>query len=334
MHARPMRETGPGLDDERSTVSDTNGAPSELERELAVVPSRVPLRADFWDVRPPLTLRGKGYEWEHEIRVALPASYAASDRPYPVLWITDNALEHALTALPNAHLILVGVGAGLVSSNEFTVRRTYDFTPAGDLYFDSPTGNYLREFYKAFPEIRHEKLGGAGHFLDFLVDEVRPALAAEYRMKPDDHCLLGFSQGGAFVGFSLFARPGAFAKYICGSPGMYAGNYRIFELEEEYAATHDDLPATVFFGAGEDELTEPLISSFGVVSAMARMVETLVCRRYPSLQLTAKIFPGESHATMLGPLIGWGVRTVFGEEIAGRRFYHELQRVGEEKRTS
>jgi predicted alpha/beta superfamily hydrolase len=147
-------------------------------------------------------------------------------------------------------------------------------------------------------------------------------------MDPDDHGLLGFSQGGAFVGFSLFARPGAFSKYICGSPGMYAGNFRIFELEQEYAAKHDDLPATVFFGAGEDELVEPLISAFGCVSSMAKMVETLVTRGYPSLRLTAKVFSGESHGTMLGPLVNWGVRAVWGDEIAGRNFYTALRDSG------
>ena len=38
--------------------------------------------------------------------------------------------------------------------------------------------------------------------------------SADYRMN-DDHGLLGFSSGGLFVAFSLFARPGAFSRYIC-----------------------------------------------------------------------------------------------------------------------
>jgi predicted alpha/beta superfamily hydrolase len=55
-------------------------------------------------------------------------------------------------------------------------------------------------------------------------------------MDPDDHGLLGYSAGGAFVTYALFARPGAFAKYICGSAGLYAGDNAIFDLEEKYAA--------------------------------------------------------------------------------------------------
>jgi len=113
--------------------------------------------------------------------------------------------------------------------------------------------------------------GGAARFLDFLVEEVKRFLASEYRMRSLDHGLFGFSQGGTFVGYTLFTQPGAFARYICGSPALNSSNHRIFELEEEYAARNGDIPVSVFFGGGELEMAEDWISGTGIVTSMARM---------------------------------------------------------------
>lgn len=263
-------------------------------------------------------MRAAGFDWEHEIRVALPLSYAQGDNAYPVLWILDNQLEQALTVLGSSDLILVSVGAGQVPRREFNVRRTYDFTPTDELSFAGPGGEYSRrETGRLMPELLQAGAGGgAARFLDFLVDVVRPALATEYRMDAADHGLFGFSAGGTFIGYTLFSRPEAFVRYICGSPALNRGNFHIFQLEERYAAEHADLPVHVFFGAGEAEMSEYLLSGEGIVSSMARMVETLSIRDYPSLRLQAKIFPGESHDTVLPHVLSWGVRSVWAESLA------------------
>jgi predicted alpha/beta superfamily hydrolase len=129
-------------------------------------------------------------------------------------------------------------------------------------------------------------------------------------MDPDDHGIIGESGGGTFIGYALFARPGGFARYICGSPALYNSHNAIFDLEARYAAEHDDLRAHVFFAAGEAEITQPLINACGCMSSMAKMAETLSFRGYPSLRLTVKIFPGESHG-ILPLLLRWGVPAVW-----------------------
>src|SRR5262249_41422131 len=157
-------------------------------------------------------MRAEGYEWDHELRVALPVSYAEGTRAYPVLWVTDAMLETALSALGffvgGVDLIVVSVGPEAVPMREFSRRRTYDFMPHADFYPPAPGGEQLRrELEGLFSEIPAWPGGGAATFLDFLVDEARPALAADYSMSPDDHGLFGYSMGGGFVGFALFARP-------------------------------------------------------------------------------------------------------------------------------
>jgi predicted alpha/beta superfamily hydrolase len=280
----------------------------------------VPLRTRFFTVAEHRTMRAEAFRWEHEIRVALPSSYDETEQNYPVLWLTDNDLECALAVLGDAQVILVAVGAGSVSEIELAVRRAYDFYPTEDFVsFDGPGSDLLREeLERRYPSDMRPKGGGAGRFLDFLVDDVWPALAADYRFEAEEHGLVGGSAGGAFVAYALFARPGTFSTYICGSPTLNACNFNVFELERRYAETHDDLPARVFFGAGEAELTEPVISEFGCVSSLARMVETLTLRRYPSLRLSAKIFADETHETAHPHVLRWGVRSTWGDRVFGR----------------
>jgi predicted alpha/beta superfamily hydrolase len=276
----------------------------KTERIMALTPAEVPLRTTFFTLEPPRTMRAAGYDWDHEIRVALPVSYGESDRTYPVLWLTDNHLEPALQAVGAADVILVGVGAERVELRESSARRLYDFYPDEDLYPAGPAGDYIR----TIPAMQGTRGGGAQRFLDFLVDDVRAALAADYRLA-DDHCLAGYSAGGTFVAYSLFARPGGFTRFICGSGSLDC----VWPLEERYAAEHDDLPAHVFLAAGEGEPTDHL--GWNNVSSIARLAELLSIRKYPSLDLTLRIFPGETHKTMLGPLLSWGVRSVWGDEL-------------------
>jgi predicted alpha/beta superfamily hydrolase len=290
-----------------STTDDATKTPDWL----SLVKSQQPLRSLF-TVEPARKMRAPGYEWEHEIRVALPFSYAHTDKLYPTLWITDNSLEAALPVLEGFDMILVAVGAEThVSPPEFQRRRTFDFSPHEDYGFDGPAGDYLRANSPA--GWQENKGGGAGRFLDFLVDDVRSALAAEYRMDPNDHGIVGESGGGTFVGFALFARPGAFLRFICGSPALYNSNSVIFDLEERYAAEHDDLPAHVFFAAGEAEITQAFINACGCVSSMVKMAETLSFRGYPSLDLKVRIFRDETHG-LLQPLLRWGMPAVWGDD--------------------
>ena len=265
----------------------------------------------------PRKMQADGFEWDHEIRVALPRSYSRTETRYPVLWILDNTLEVGLLAAERMafhtrlvpEMIVVSIGCDLteITWEEFLARRTFEFSPAEFEVADAGA-EYIRKWHETGPTMA---VGGAGRFLDFLVDVVRPQLASEYRMDPDDHCIAGHSGGGMFVSFALFARPGAFKRYICGSPSI---SKAIFDLEAEYAKDHDDLPAHVFFGAGEGEMTEGgAISALGLLSSMARMVEILTLREYPSLHMTAKIFPEETHGTLLPQQFAWGLRSVFAE---------------------
>jgi predicted alpha/beta superfamily hydrolase len=157
--------------------------------------------------------------------------------------------------------------------------------------------------------------GGAPAFLDFMIDTVRPQLAADYRMDPNDNCLFGHSGGGMFAGFALFARPGAFSSYIIGSPSLYGSNQKVFKLEEEYAAGHDDLKANIFFGGSSSEIVNQVAASWSLIGSMVRLAELLALRNYPSTKVTLKLFPDESHLTVIPSVLLWGIRTVWADKV-------------------
>lgn len=274
-------------------------------------------------IEPSRVMRAKGFDWDHTIEVALPPSYHQSEASYPVFWVMDgnayfwSAVDviHWLSVVGLApEMIVVGVGPDRrLSQAEAKRRRTFDLSPNEDLYFDGLGADRLRRLTRASD--KGDDAGGAPGFLDFLVDQVRPALAADYRLDPNEHTLFGHSGGGMFVGYSIFARPGAFSRYICGSPSLNAGNFEIFELEKSYAESHDDLPVRIFLGAGE-QIDEPSNAMWSFVGSMARLAETLHLRDYPSLRLTTRIFPGESHITAVWPLLTWGIRTLWADRAS------------------
>jgi predicted alpha/beta superfamily hydrolase len=276
-------------------------------------------------VLPTRTAQADGYPWAHEVRIAVPPSYEQSDRRHPTLWITDGSFifDLAVGILSNLvlheeapPLVLVGVGAPPdLGQLQLAERRMYEYGPLDDYLHDGPGMSAVRDrFASLYPEPK--KLGGGARaFLDFLVDDLRSSLSDEFRLDPADHGLFGISAAGLFVGYALLSRPGAFAKYICGSPYLCSGGEEVFRLEEEYAAAHDDLPARVFFGAGEAEIDDLTMGRMEIVSSMVRFAERLRVREYPSLQITSRIFPQETHDSTIPLTLSWGVRTLWADVI-------------------
>lgn len=256
-------------------------------------------------VEPARRIRAEGWDWDHEVRIYLPPSYRSSDRTYPTLWVTDNSLELIQGALMGAEfgmapeLIVVAVGAPTgTSPAEFQRRRSYDFIPdkslMGDLFAAAPDGTF----------------GGAPGFLHFLVHQLRPLLAEEYRMDPEDHGYAGHSGGAQFGLYVLFNEPESFDKYVLSSPAV---SQPWLEMEEAWNEEHKDLEAKVFLSAGEAEASDPVWAAAQIVSTVALVAERLATRNYESLELSVRIFPGEDHLTVMPIAYMRGVRQLYAE---------------------
>jgi len=272
---------------------------------------------------PPVMMRAHGFEYDHEILVALPATYDVNPgKRYPVLWSMDGALLFDLAAglvsfyaagTRFPEMIVVGVGHRSEDGMAGLMRRTFDlFQPGTTTLGDEVGDEYMRRMMAELgvPEGTNPFAGVKGDdFLAFLVDQARPALAAKYRMA-DDHTLFGHSAGGAFTSYALFARPGDFQRYIIGS----GTNPLTMDLEARHAAEHDDLPAKVFIGAGDLEANNVGMASQRIVSRTILLAENLLLRRYPSLEVTTRIYRDRDHYNVVPLILGDGLQAVFAAE--------------------
>jgi len=274
-------------------------------------------------VVPSRRMRAKDYPWEHEIQIALPPSYSKTDQRFPVLWVTDGSLLFELaTALVTScanqgmpEMIVVGIGSPPEALEETQMRRNFDFSPTATAGFNGFGSTAHNESEKAGKKKRSaeerapiDRFGGAPRFLPFVAQDVRQRLTQDYRMA-DNHILFGHSGGGLFCAYALVTQPEAFDRYICGSAALAAGDYEVFRIEERYSQQHRDLPAAVFFGVGEKEVLDK--NTLGILSSTARLPEILKTRAYPSLKLYFRVFEGESHGSVIPPLLAWGLRSVW-----------------------
>jgi len=158
----------------------------------------------------------------YRIEVWLPASYAASSRAYPALFLLDGnysfdaavALSSYMQRKPNPDIdehILVGVSSDAPFGPPLAAVRTPDFTPPtkdGVVSRDPPP-----PFYR------------------FLRDELLPQVQAKVRIDPEQKTLWGYSLSGSFLAWLNYADHGLFRNYIAASPnwGQFGMQQRLAE---------------------------------------------------------------------------------------------------------
>ncbi len=126
--------------------------------------------------------------------------------------------------------------------------------------------------------------------LAFLVDELRPELAREFRFDETDHGLLGDSVGGHFATYALLNGTEAFTKYLIGGPARAA-------------AARRSLPRRG--GSRGHRSVDGLGRHPRLHDTTA---QTLRLRDYPGLRVTCRIFPRENHYTAVPSVINSGLR--------------------------
>jgi uncharacterized protein len=240
-----------------------------------------------------------------QLYVKLPWSYERSDKPYLVLYSLDANRSFPMYAALSLLLetpgssgpetIVVGVGykldpdrlRGLVQWGSW---RTRDLTPVRREEVERHWNEMLSGMLSG--EEVWVQTGGAARFLRSLNEEIIPFVEANYRASEQDRGLFGYSYGGLFTLYALFHTPEQFSRYFAGSPTMWDA---LFEDEEAYACTHDDLRAGLYMTAGgyEAKLLEP----FG------RLAERLESRGYPGLDLRTHVCEGLGHRSAVAAAV-------------------------------
>ena len=80
--------------------------------------------------------------------------------------------------------------------------------------------------------------------------------------------------------------------------------HQALQCERDYAASHSDLPAKIFMAAGS-------LEPGSLVRNVRRMSEALQGRGYSGLDLTMRIFEGQTHTSVI-PYNLTGLNVVYG----------------------
>lgn len=182
---------------------------------------------------------------QYELYIKLPEDYSENtDENYPVIYTTDAEVHMDMLSgateflMPN--VILVGISYQKNLDDErWNASRFRDYT--------------VTEISNPEAQARFQA-GQARHHLDFIRNDVIPYIENKYRADPAQRSYFGYSLGGAFGAYILFAQPDTFKHYILGSPAFGQRSLQfIDELEEKTALQQGEINANVFVSLGELE---------------------------------------------------------------------------------
>jgi predicted alpha/beta superfamily hydrolase len=292
---------------------------------LADDPASLPVTAEQSRARP--IAMDKAEQWTmrskagrvFEISIARPSG-VAPEHGYPVMYVLDpsSAFATLVDTVRNQEqmfgpVVVVGVG---YSSDAEEENRSYDLTPITDPK-DLPSGP------AAGWGGAH---GGNDAFLDFIVDELKPAVAKAVAVDPGRQALFGHSLGGLFVLHALFTRSGAFDTYIAGSPSIWWGKRSILREVAAFkgAQQKSRLPRRLLITVGElEESGSPeeirlgealkvdankLMKDARQVSNSAELARDLSSLAAGGLKVRRVAFPDETHNSVIPAYLGRGAR--------------------------
>jgi predicted alpha/beta superfamily hydrolase len=253
------------------------------------------------------------------IDIALPAPYLPGAAPWPILFVTDGNLAFATAAATMGILPLepggprpacvVGIGYDLAGEGvhaEHLARRNRDLTTRRVEEWEAR----MRAAPPPFRLGDDMQTGGGDRFLDFIIDELGPWLAANLPVDTDDCTLTGSSFGATLTLYALFTRPGAFRGHLAISPSLWWADKHVVGVEEQFARSHADLDAALYLCVGGAE--EAQAPEARMVSAFRAFASKLEARAYPSLRLTHDVLPGETHVSVFNAGLTNGLRRLFG----------------------
>lgn len=173
--------------------------------------------------------------------------------------------------------------------------------------------------------------GGADDFLEFLAEELKPALARAFPIDPDESTLAGQSFGGMFALYALLTRPDTFQRYLAVSPSLWWNDHALLDAAARIVAEHPAPAARVYMCAGELEnkarfhlqfggpMPEPIKSVVGKALGSADLPGDMfmmeqILRKWSGDQFAveAHIYPQESHESIMGAALSRGLRRLHG----------------------
>ena len=220
-------------------------------------------------------------------------------------------------------LYAISIGYPLDHRTTHAVQRARDLTPTARSDFD-----LVLPLILGSPEVVSS--GSADAFLAFLIDELRPALEAEFPIVAGGSTLVGASFGGLFVLHTLLSSAESFRRYLSISPSLWWDDRLLLRRAEALVACRSAPRADVYMCAGELEgrvylkaqwtrLSADVRSAIpsnmlnaDVPSDMREMATILSRWNGENFRVDASTFSEESHNSIGGAALSRGLRTLYG----------------------
>ncbi|MEG1051704.1 MAG: alpha/beta hydrolase-fold protein [Janthinobacterium sp.] len=255
-------------------------------------------------------IRAQALKRDYQLYVALPDSYRQGNKRYPVLFVTD--ANYAFPVVRNIaqrlnkhagmeEVIVVGLSYANGDGGVYSRRR--DYTPTTPRKHD----------YRSDMPGRQPAFGEAKAYGQFISGVVFPFIASNYRVNMQ-RMFLGHSYGALLGTQVLLERPQLFSGYILGSPSLWYDAGLMFDREQAYAASHKDLPASVFFGIGGLEKLPAgkkrsrLEEEADMLADLREFDGKLKSRKFPGLKTRLRVFEDEDHASVFPFVLTHGLR--------------------------
>jgi predicted alpha/beta superfamily hydrolase len=257
------------------------------------------------------------------IKVLNPIRSVLEVERFPVVYATDSDDYFAGYAALAHHLQLHGetdrfilVGIGYEEARRAPILRMRDYlTHANRALYESEIKQLAESPIVGGVEDLEAltRATDAAEFLRFIHVELMPFISRQYPVDHGNDHYVGYSAGGAFGIFTLFTRPATFKTYILGSPATsHNGNNYAVQAAKAFMESSGSMDARVFLSVGELEECKRGLLAFDLVSGFCLFAKFLRQVNIPGLELTTRMFPGETHATAWALAFCHGVRTLFG----------------------
>lgn len=256
-------------------------------------------------------IRAQALKRDYQVYVALPDSYRQGNKRYPVLFVVDAnysfAVVRNIAQRLNKHAGMeevVVVGLSYANGDGGVYSRRRDYTPTTPRKHD----------YRSDMPGRQPAFGEAKAYGQFISGEVFPFIASNYRVNMQRKVFIGHSYGSLLGLQFLLTEPRTFEHYILGSPSLWYDAGVMFDREQAYAASHKDLPASVFFGIGGLEKLAAgkkrsrLEEEADMLADLREFDGKLKSHKYPGLKTRLRVFEDEDHASVFPFILTHGLR--------------------------
>jgi predicted alpha/beta superfamily hydrolase len=275
--------------------------------------------ADTADDGAPVTVaRARQYELvsringeTYRIMVATPPDYDPT-KSYPALYVLEGNVYFATAADATARqararsmkpVLVIGIGYPGDDPGVSGTRRWSDLTPS---VFSDPK--------------EKRKTGGGDAFLRVLDEEVKPFVAARFKVDATRQALWGHSIGGLTVLRALLLRTDSFSDYLISSPSIWWEGQMVLRDEPSFAKKMSGAGSPVrvlVTSAGEeqyrgtDEKQLAAAQQYRMIDNASDLAERLRRINGSRLSVSRYILEGETHISVSHAALTRSLRFAF-----------------------